>query len=97
MDYTGNGTAGYVPFSKHLWFSYMGYNTGIVMGVSLLIILSYRLYSTSGRRPTSYPPGPPTIPILGNMLEFPSDYLQYKFSEGGKTVAVLLLKGRADW
>lgn len=82
MDYAGNGTAGHVPIVTDASF---WCNTIIVMGVSLLVGLSYRLYSTSGRRPANYPPGPPTIPIVGNMLEFPSDYLQYKFAEGGKS------------
>lgn len=90
MEYAGNGTAGHVPFVDNLSFSYMGYNTGIAMCVSVFIALSYQIYSSSGRRPSSYPPGPPTMPIVGNMLEFPSDYLQYKFAEGGKTVAASL-------
>lgn len=34
----------------------------IVVGVAIII----RLFFT-GRRPKNYPPGPPTLPIIGNL------------------------------
>lgn len=66
----------------------LSYHTALVLGVSVVVVLLYRVFSTYGYRPSNYPPGPPTVPILGNALDFPDDYLQYKFSEWGESLAL---------
>ncbi|KAA1475630.1 cytochrome P450 [Dentipellis sp. KUC8613] len=40
-----------------------------------------RLLRTYGSRRALYPPGPPTLPILGNLLTFPRRLIHIKFSE----------------
>ncbi|GAW04989.1 cytochrome partial [Lentinula edodes] len=37
-----------------------------------------------GRREPSLPPGPPTIPLLGNLNIFPTEYAHYKFTDWAK-------------
>ncbi|KAK1989173.1 cytochrome P450 [Colletotrichum cereale] len=56
--------------------------SGLVLAMStLLLLLGARIILTCGKRGANYPPGPPTKPFLGNALDVPNDYLQYKFSE----------------
>ncbi|THU86337.1 cytochrome P450 [Dendrothele bispora CBS 962.96] len=47
---------------------------------SLLIVLLYRLYRI-GSRDSTLPPGPPTVPLLGNIHVFPSQSIHLKLSE----------------
>ncbi|KAJ3900147.1 cytochrome P450 [Lentinula edodes] len=49
----------------------------------LSIWLIRRLYMI-GRREPSLPPGPPTIPLLGNLNIFPTEYAHYKFTDWAK-------------
>ncbi|TFY59191.1 hypothetical protein EVG20_g7883 [Dentipellis fragilis] len=46
-----------------------------------LLFLVMRLLRTYGSRRALYPPGPPTVPILGNLLVFPRKLIHIKFSE----------------
>lgn len=44
------------------------------------LVLLYRL-SQVGRRPKGLPPGPPTIPILGNIHQIPKKYQHLQFEK----------------
>ncbi|KAJ3721313.1 cytochrome P450 [Lentinula guzmanii] len=50
-----------------------------VVVLFLLIWFIRRLYRIGSREP-SLPPGPPTIPLLGNLNIFPAEYAHYKFT-----------------
>lgn len=51
--------------------------TILTAGGLLLLYGIYRLFQV-GKRDPRLPPGPPTVPILGNMLEIPSTGLGKK-------------------
>jgi hypothetical protein len=59
----------------------------------LVAILAYRV-SRVGRRPAGYPPGPPTLPIIGNLHLMPKEkpHLQFqKWAEEYGPVYSLIL------
>lgn len=51
-----------------------------VYGLSAIVIalLSHRVYRIGTREP-ELPPGPPTLPVLGNILDFPPRYAYLKY------------------
>ena len=55
-----------------------------LLGITLLAYGAYRFF-TFGSRDKRLPPGPPTVPILGNLTVFPRSFLHYKFSEWGES------------
>ena len=60
---------------------------------ALVAIAAYRLRSV-GRRPANYPPGPPTLPIIGNLHLMPKEkpHLQFqKWAEEYGPVYSLIL------
>ncbi|KAF6808949.1 cytochrome P450 [Colletotrichum sojae] len=52
--------------------------------ISLLAIVGGKYLLGFGQREALLPPGPPTLPIIGNANIFPRSYLQYKFAEWSK-------------
>ncbi|CAL1706645.1 unnamed protein product [Somion occarium] len=54
----------------------------LVLGSALFLVawVIIRLSKLGSREP-SLPPGPPTIPLLGNMLDFPKSRVHLKFTE----------------
>ncbi|TFY59192.1 hypothetical protein EVG20_g7882 [Dentipellis fragilis] len=51
---------------------------GLVLVLVFLLVLSLRKY---GSRGSLYPPGPPTLPIVGNLFALPRKHLHLKFTE----------------
>ncbi|KAJ7614588.1 cytochrome P450 [Mycena polygramma] len=54
------------------------------VGVGVYILWSLRLFYASSKRGPDFPPGPPTLPFIGNILDFPREHLQFKFTEWSK-------------
>ncbi|KAI0174355.1 putative cytochrome P450 [Pestalotiopsis sp. NC0098] len=48
--------------------------------VVLAVVILWRLNQV-GRRPRDYPPGPPTLPILGNLLQIPQEKRHLQFEK----------------
>ncbi|KAJ6482554.1 cytochrome P450 [Mycena sanguinolenta] len=51
----------------------------ILLALGLLSIFVY--LRKVGSREAGLPPGPPTVPLLGNLHAFPTEFAQYKFTE----------------
>ena len=52
-------------------------------GVSLVLSLAY-VYFFVGRRPGNFPPGPPTLPLIGNLHQMPKIGLHLQLTEWAK-------------
>lgn len=54
-------------------------NAWLVITVAVVFLAGYAL-SKTGRRPPGCPPGPPTLPIIGNLHQMPTKdpYLQFE-------------------
>lgn len=61
-----------VPITIPPWLAFAG-----ILGLTFLI---YQIFQV-GRRPKSMPPGPPTLPIVGNLHQLPSKNVHVKFKE----------------
>lgn len=51
--------------------------------VAGFLVLIARVLSI-GRRPRNYPPGPPTLPVIGNIHQFPKTGLHFQFQRWAK-------------
>lgn len=52
----------------------------VVLGLLALVLALWRL-SKVGQRPKNYPPGPPTLPIIGNIHQMPSHHGHLQFQK----------------
>ncbi len=48
--------------------------------LTLLFVLIRRI-SNIGQRPKGYPPGPPTLPLIGNLHQMPNEKAHLQFQE----------------
>ena len=56
-------------------------SNSIVVGIAaFLVVVCWRLGQT-GRRPKDYPPGPPTLPLIGNLHQIPSEKRHIQFQK----------------
>jgi hypothetical protein len=58
-------------------------STALLLVVACLLLLLSPLYRV-GRRPKGLPPGPPTIPVLGNIHLFPKRDVHLQYQEWAK-------------
>ncbi|KAJ6568936.1 cytochrome P450 [Mycena capillaripes] len=56
-------------------------DSSIVLALVPLALCAAWLLKKIGSREDGLPPGPPTIPILGNLHIFPTEFAHYKFTE----------------
>jgi hypothetical protein len=56
----------------------------IALSLVAFAVLLWRL-SRIGRRPSNYPPGPPTLPLIGNLHQMPSGNAHLQFQKWAET------------
>ncbi|RDA83525.1 hypothetical protein CP532_4152 [Ophiocordyceps camponoti-leonardi (nom. inval.)] len=64
-----------------------------ILGFAVLMLFAWRI-SKIGRRPKDYPPGPPTLPLIGNLHQMPKNngHLQFqKWAEEYGSIYSLIL------
>ncbi|KAI1125338.1 cytochrome P450 [Nemania abortiva] len=50
-------------------------------GLVLVIVVGFWYLSNVGRRPRHYPPGPPTLPVIGNLHQIPREKRHARFAQ----------------
>lgn len=65
-------------------FSWLSVLSIIITGFLLLLALPALRWILSTSRPQNFPPGPPTIPVLGNLHQMPPSKPYLKFHEWSK-------------
>ncbi|KAF2177781.1 cytochrome P450 [Zopfia rhizophila CBS 207.26] len=56
-------------------------STQSIFGVVAFIVILFWQLSKIGRRPKDYPPGPPTLPLLGNLHQIPDQKRHLQFEK----------------
>lgn len=56
----------------------------VLLSLAALLIASLIKVLRIGTRPAGYPPGPPTIPILGNLHQMPTRDAHLQFQKWAK-------------
>lgn len=51
-----------------------------VIPLLIIAIIAFQLRNV-GRRPKNYPPGPPTMPIIGNLHQMPQKNPHFQFKK----------------
>lgn len=59
-----------------------------ILGAAIAVAIISRILSI-GRRPKNYPPGPPTLPILGNIHQVSPQYTQSRIISFNTDVKLL--------
>lgn len=53
----------------------------IYIGLVAVILILFQQCYKIGHRPSNYPPGPPTLPLLGNLHQIPSEKRHLQFEK----------------
>nr|BDX35607.1 cytochrome P450 monooxygenase StrG [Stachybotrys sp.] len=61
--------------------SFFAFSYAVYAGFAALAVLAIAACLRVGQRPKDYPPGPPTIPILGNLHQIPSEKRHLQFEK----------------
>ncbi|CAG8978781.1 hypothetical protein HYALB_00011046 [Hymenoscyphus albidus] len=61
--------------------SFEGANTITFTAIAIVLSAVFWKLSKIGRRPSSYPPGPPTLPLIGNLHQIPNQKRHLQFEK----------------
>ncbi|KAI5866017.1 cytochrome P450 [Durotheca rogersii] len=53
----------------------------LTLGLSVFVVIVLWKLSRIGQRPKNYPPGPPTLPLIGNIHQIPSEKRHIQFTK----------------
>lgn len=64
----------------------MGFTSSQLFAASLLSITVYVLLRRKQRRPFPYPPGPKSLPLIGNLRDVPFKYQWFTYEKWGREI-----------